>query len=405
VVARIFGVSLQACQQDINVNRSAWTEKAALMDMKAYSNNLSLGNTRRTLRSDDFDTDEAWEAWRRLETPALSQIMLEIVQSNPSELAKTTSGPSPITARPQSLQQSSAHPYHDLSRSSTSSDASSSMYGFDHPVDMGNFDVSSPAADDTRDTPYTYIPPDPRVYFRHVVEKCLSYDLSDPDALPMDIPGADPTVLLSKSSLDLLSECCARWRIPQFSRSILFLDVVRKFYQDQDIDLVTLDAAWLYAKGATDFDWRTWTIADQNLYRQILSSIHDNLLRDLYDLLQHAFDPKAKPIGRVMYILNQHIYEDPLFTSGNLESYIEQLKEGLRGRASEVLREIVSELPQDRNELDPFHLVELTQKIIKLAEKISKRFKEPIMEYVLADLRLPIFCVFFIVTILTWKSI
>jgi len=404
VVARTFGVSLQTCQQDINANRSAWTEKAALMDMKAYSNNLSLGNTRRTLRSDDFDTDEAWEAWRKLETPALSQIMLGIVQSNPSELAKTTSGPSPITARPQSLQQNSSYPYHDLSRSSTSSDASSSMYGFDHPVDMGNFDVSSPAADDTLDTPYTYIPPDSRVYFRHVVEKCLSYDLRDPDALPMDIPGADPTVLLSKNSLDLLSECCARWRIPQFSRSILFLDAVRKLYQDQEIDLVTLDAAWLYAKGATDFDWRTWTIADQNLYRQILSSIHDNLLRDLYDLLQHAFDPKSKPVGRVMYILNEHVYEDPLFTSGNLESYVEQLKEGLRSRASEVLKEIVSELPQDRNELDPFHLVELTQKIIKLAEKISKRFKEPIMGYVLVDLRLLIFVRFYFILFYSYYS-
>ncbi|PWW75671.1 hypothetical protein C7212DRAFT_282163 [Tuber magnatum] len=379
IVARIFGVSLQTCQQDINTNKSVWTEKAALMDMKAYSNKLSLGNTGRTLRSEDFDTDEAWEAWRKLETPALSQIMLAIVQSNPSELVKTTSGPSPITTRPQSLQQSSAYPYHDLSRSSTSSDAPSSMYGYDHPVDMGNFDVSSPVADDILDTPYTYIPPDPRAYFRHVVEKCLSYDLQDPDALPMDVPGADPTVLLSKGSLDILSECCTRWRIPQFSSSILFLDVVRKFYQDQDIDLVTLDTAWLYAKGATDFDWRTWTIADQNLYRQILLSIHDSLLRDLYDLLQHAFDPRAKPVGRVMYILNQHIYEDPLFTSTGLESYIEQLKEGLRNRAFEVLGEIVSELPQDKNELDPFHLVELTQKIIKLAEKVNKRFKEPIM--------------------------
>lgn len=384
-VARVFSTGLQFCQQDINRNKAAWTEQAALLDMKAYSNNLSLGNTRRTLRSDDFDTDEAWEAWRKLETPALSQLMLAIVQANPAELARTTSTQSPATYR-QSMQPSAySAPYRDFSRSSTSSnttsDASSSIYGYEQPVDMDGYNVASPTtADDTLDTPYTYIPPDPRAYYRHVVQKCLTSDLQDPDAK-----------LLAKSSLDLLNECCTRWRIPQFSRAILFLDVIRKFYQEQEIDLNTLDAAWEYAKESADFDWHTWTIADQNMYRQILSSVHDNLLRELYQLLQHAFDSKTKPTGLVMYILDQHIYEDPLFTSSNMESYIEQLKVGLRNRAEQVLEEIIGGLPQDKDGLDPFHLVELTQKIVKLAEKISKRFKEPIMGYVFNSLLFRIF--------------
>lgn len=383
VVSKVFNVPLATCQTDINVNKAAWTEKAALQDMKTYSNFLSLANTRRTLRSDDFDTDEAWEAWRKTETPALSQLMLAIVQSNPTELAKTTSGQPPGGIRNSVHSSISYSMPSDLTRSSSHSTSASdaSMYSFDQPVDMESFGLTPGSPTDaTIDTPYTYIPPDPRTYYRAVVDKCLAYDLHDPDLQPVELPGSDGLVsLISKSSLDLLTECGLRWRIPQFSRMVLFLDVIRSKYQDSEIDLVTLDIAFMYAKTAALFDWQTWTIADQNMMRQILSSAHDTLLRELYDILQHAFDQKAVPVGRVMWILDKHIYDDPLFTATNMDSYADQLTEGLRFRAGEVVEELMADLPKDRSELDPFHVVELTQKVVKLAEKISKRFKEPVM--------------------------
>lgn len=382
VVSKVFDLPLATCQTDINMNKATWTEKAALQDMKAYSNFLSLGNTRRTLRSDDFDTDEAWETWRKTETPTLSQLMLAIVQSNPTELAKTTSGQASGGIR-NSVYASSAYSMpSDLTRSSSHSTSASdaSMYSFDQPVDMEALGLTSGSPADTLDTPYTYIPPDPRTYYRAVANKCLAYDLNDPDLQPVELPGSDsPVSLISKSSLDLLAECGSRWRIPLFSRMVLFLDVIRTKYQDSEVDLVTLDTAFMYAKTAALFDWRTWTIPDQNMLRQILSSIHDTLLRELYDILQHAFDQKAVPVGTVMWILDKHVYDDPLFTATNMDSYADQLKEGLRSRAAEIVAELMADLPQDRSELDPFHVVELAQKVVKLTEKISKRFKEPVM--------------------------
>ncbi|KAH8150036.1 uncharacterized protein LAJ45_05722 [Morchella importuna] len=374
VVAKVFNIPLATCQQDINMNKAAWTEKAALQDLKTYNNFLSLGNTRRTLRSDDFDTDEAWETWRKSEGPALSQLMLAIVQSNPTELSKTTSG-QPSSGMRNSIPSSVSYSIPgDLARPS-------SISSFDQPVDMEALGLSpSSPTDSTLDTPYTYIPPDPRSYYRAVAERCFTYDINDPDLQPIELPGSeDPVSLISKSSLELLAECGLRWRVPLSSRIILFMDVIRSKYQDSEIDLSILDTAFTYAKNATSFEWPTWTLSDQNMFRQILSAVHDTLLRELYDILQHAFDAKARPVASVMWILDQHIYDDPLFTPGDMDSYVDQLKEGLKIRAGEVMEELMRDLPQDRSELDPFHVVELTQKVVKLAEKISKRFKQPVL--------------------------
>ncbi|KAL7275660.1 hypothetical protein RUND412_001393 [Rhizina undulata] len=383
LVSRIYSVPLSTCQQDIDRNRAVWTERAALQDMKAYTNHLNLNN-KMTLRSEDFDTEEAFEAWRKAETPVLSQMMLAIVQSNPTELAKTTSNS--VTSSHHRYNSSISYSMSaDMLRSPVSSTPISehASFKFDQPVDMESLNLNSGSADDAAEKPYTYIPAEPRVFLRHIVEKCLSYDLQDPELQPAEIPGVDgPVRLLSKSSVELLNEICARWRVPLFSRLVIFLDVIRSKYQEAQIDLTTLDIAFIYVKASLEVDWTHWTIADQNLYRQVLSVVHDSLLRELYDILQHAFDAKKVPTGEVQWILDKHIYEDPLFTVSDMDSYIEQLKEGLRSKAQEIADEIIRDLPEEKDQLDPLHVIELTQKVLKLAEKIQKRFPQPIMSHV-----------------------
>src|SRR5215469_9599786 len=87
-VSRVFAVPYNQVQDDINRHKGIWTEKAALQDLKIYQASLSL-NTRRTLKSEDFDTEEAYESWKKAETADISQMILAIIQSN-LELAKTT---------------------------------------------------------------------------------------------------------------------------------------------------------------------------------------------------------------------------------------------------------------------------------------------------------------------------
>jgi hypothetical protein len=390
-VARIFGLTNTMVQSDIDKNKSIWTEKAIVADLKAYSSNLNL-NTKRTLNSDDFDLQEAFETWKKAEIADISQMMLSIVQSNP-ELAKSTPGGSLPQLSPQPNGSGSQESvYLELSRRLSDPSMENSSYVFDQPVDMSSLnlnDSNNELSGNGADTSYTFIPPDPRAWYRFVLQQAFSYDMQN---RPPDAEASSN--LLSKQSRDLLNELCLRWRIPPFSQMVLFLDVIREKYMDQDIDLDTLDAAFNFVKEAPKntkpahnthhplsslTDVEKWTIADFALNRQILSSIHDTLLRDLYETLQHCYESKPPSISPVMLILKDHIYSDPQFSKSpdELDRYSIQLREGLKAKAQDVYREYLhNEIPLVQDEWEFYHIIQLGKAITKLADRVKKRYKK-----------------------------
>ncbi|RAL63192.1 hypothetical protein DID88_004271 [Monilinia fructigena] len=322
VTAPIFGMSNAEVQTDIDLNKNIWTESAALNDLKSYQHCLNA-NTKRTLRSEDFDVDEGYQAWKRAEIPELSAMISEILQARP-DLVKASSKNGALPPLPP-------------------------------------LTVPSPGADD-------------QAYA----------DLARTIAIP-----------LSKQSLELLTELCVRWRIPQFSRLILFLDVASQKFLDQEIGLDELDSAFEFIKNPpsepkrahththsaslSSFDHNHWTIHDFALYRQILTNLHDALLRDLYDLLQHCYEAKPPSPGPVLLILETHIKSDPLFSTspGGYNAYVEQLVEGLKSKAAEVYREYLeAEVPQNQEEWEFFHVVQLGKSVVKLCERIQKRYRK-----------------------------
>ncbi|KAF2093515.1 hypothetical protein NA57DRAFT_48383 [Rhizodiscina lignyota] len=403
-VQRIFRKEYDDVQADIIAYKSIWTEKAALQDLKMYQTNLALNN-KKTLSSDDFDTEDAYEAWRKAEVADLSQMMLAIVQSN-MELAKETSSASlpqfkaanGVTSPPPGSE------FSELSRKVTEPDNSSS-YVIDQPVDMSGYSSTEQSNGNgfSDDDPYTYIPPDPRAYYRLVLKEAFTFDLRDSELQPSEATSETPALkLLSKHSTELLSEIALRWRIPQFSRPVLFLDVVREKYQHEEISLDTLDAAFLYVKEPQHqqdlkksgnraslmalshlqeslFDWHKWMVKDYALHISNYTALRDNLLRDLFGLILQCYDSKAPDIGPVMYILNEHINADPLF-SDKAEppaSYTMELKEALQERAFEVYQDMVRKLvPDVREECEFYHIIELGKAVVKLCEKIQKRYRK-----------------------------
>ena len=238
VVGRIFNTSPDQIQSDIDRHKPVWTEKAALQDLKTYQTLLNL-DSKKTLRSDDFDLEEAYDQWRKAETPDLSQMMLAIVQANP-ELAKTTNAHHhPQLSNPASLTNIDSS-YSDASRKMFE-ESDGSSYVFDQPVDMS---AMSPATEKSRqsslideDHTFTFIPPEPRAYYRFILSSALIHDLRDEELHSADGAGAASNALLSKQSAELLNELCLRWRIPYVSRMVLFLDVVREKFLDQEISL------------------------------------------------------------------------------------------------------------------------------------------------------------------------
>jgi hypothetical protein len=386
VVSRMFSVSYSDVQADINRFKSTWTEKAALQDLKTYQAHLSL-MTKKTLNSDDFDLEEAHEAWKHQEIPDISQMILAILQSSP-ELAKSSPGGSVPQFKP--------HSTLDPGYSASQNPENGSSYVIDQPVDVSGLNING----DDDGTSYTFIPSDPRNYYRAILKEALTYDLADEQLQASEATGETPGMkLLSKQSAELLNEIAVRWRLPPSSRLILLLDVIREKYINQEISLDTLDAAFNYIKEPppppTDkkshrmshvpvpqdalFDRSRWTIHDYSLNQQILQSLNDALLRELFELLMHVFDNKAPAVGPIMYILENHIYDDPGFTGTpeDLDQFAEQLKQGLKQKAADVYGELLAKhIPETKEEWEFFHVIELGRAVVKLCEKIQKRYRK-----------------------------
>lgn len=381
-VAKVFGMTLAQAQSDIDKHKAVWTEKAALQDLKTYQAHLNL-QTRKTLSRDDFETDEAYENWKKSEGPDLSQMVLAIVQSNP-ELAKSSPGSLP--------QFNSASNDGGLSRTS-SGGTDRTSYVIDQPVDLSSLSLGGSDGDEESDT-YTFIPSDPRAVYRFVLSQTLAHDLRDREIEATQATSDTPPMkLLSKQSTEMLNEICLRWRIPNFSRIVLFLDVVQTKFVDDEIDLNTLDSAFTFAKetppgegrskrssfmASSVFDRRKWTVHDLQTMQQLLSKIHEALLRELYDVMMDCFEAKPRPIGPVMYVLEHHIQMDPSYTEDpeDIDRFSSYVQDGLAQKATEKYQSLLGQfVPVAQESWQPDNVIQLGDAISKLAQKIQKRYR------------------------------
>lgn len=314
-------------------------------------------------------------------------MMLAIVQSN-LDLAKNTPGILP-QFKPGANGQVPDVDTEILSRRSSDPEQSSS-YVIDQPVDMSALDINGDTEAGAKlddGTPYMFIPPEPRAYYRTVLKEALTYDLRSATG---DAAEAGPARILSKKSTDLLSEIGLRWRVPFVSRLILFLDVIREKFADREIDLDTLDAAFEYVKLpalaekrkvdiATISDRNKWTIADFVLNQQILNSIHDTILRDLFEQLSNCYESSPPNIGPMMTVLENHIYDNPSFsrTMEDLDNFAYSLQDVLQQKAREHYERLFQkEIQRNNSQLEFFHIIQLGKAVLKFANKIQKRYSK-----------------------------
>ena len=378
VVAKIFGLRNSQVQSDLNRHKDQWSPREALQDLKNYQTHLNL-STGKTLCPDNFETDEAYEAWKKGEGPDLSQMMLAIVQSNP-ELAKSTPGGS----LPQ---------FNPSAASEFSPVAENSSYVINQPVDMSSLSISDSQSQLGDSGVYTFIPPDARHFYRFILAQAASHDLQDRLLNPSEATSETPSMkLLSQQSTELLNEIGLRWRIPTFSRAVLFLDVFGEKYVEQEIDLETLDAAFSFVKeptveknkrssfvASTIWDRSKWTTADIDTVRHVLSSVHEALLRQLYEAMMHCYDTKIPPIGAVLYVIECHVEEDPGFipNAEHREQFRTFAYNGLVEKAKEVYQGYLDkEIPPEQESWEFYHVIQLGKAMLKLCQRIQKRYKK-----------------------------
>jgi hypothetical protein len=386
VVASIFGLSFSEVQAEIDEKRHIWTEEAALKDLKSYQLRLNA-NMPGALRTEDFDVDDSFLEWKKNETPHLSQMMLDILTAKP-ELAKTSTGPrdKPLPGRPQSLY-TEDQAYSDLSRAISSGD--------DGGLSMDpSFALDSLSLSDTGgiravgESLYTFIPPNPRSFYKYILQQAMSFDQIHAD------PELDYQPL-SKHSMDLMVELCVRWRIPQFTRLIALLEVAARKFLDQEIVAEELDTVFDFIKGPQpehkkpphiqhhsaslpEISPSAWTMHDLAAYQHTLYSLFDSLLRELYDLMEQCYDTKAPNISAVMFILENHISADPNFSprADTLTEFAGHLGQALRHRAIDMYRQnMQKEIPAHKEEWDFLHVVKLGKSVTKLCDRIRKRYR------------------------------
>ena len=149
----------------------------------------------------------------------------ELAKSNPSDRGQSATG-----ARPGSLY-SVTNPGSNRPRHLESISISSQSF----PGDLDGLIGSDDEGSGSSGNQFTYIPPNPRKYYKKLIEKCVEHDLRAMHTLPEDQEVS--LGILSPGHLDVINECALRWRIMQSYRVSCFLDVIKYKYEREEVPL------------------------------------------------------------------------------------------------------------------------------------------------------------------------
>ena len=110
---------------------------------------------------------------------------------------------------------------------------------------------------------FTYIPPNPKKYYKRLLELCLDRDLAamhDPNVNDDDQVSLG---ILSPSYIELINECALRWRIPQTYRAACFLDLIKHLYERNEVPLDCVpEALGGISKVMNEISFDKWNIND-----------------------------------------------------------------------------------------------------------------------------------------------
>ncbi|KAI0078393.1 hypothetical protein K474DRAFT_1744807 [Panus rudis PR-1116 ss-1] len=387
--AGLFKLPEVELQREIDELSKYCTEKAALNDLKTCLKNINAGAPFPG-RREDFDSEAAWQHWRTLETSHLSQLMVVMVQFNP-ELAKSTpSDALPATAtsssggRPGSVYSyaSQRESYYATSRhasiSSRNSITSAAFYSKN--PDAAGEEV---AGDD--DLPvghhFTYIPPNPRKYYKRLLEICIAADL---EAMLSPAVGDDDEVslgILSPSHIELINECALRWRIGQPYRAVCFLDIVKQFYERNEVPLECIPEA-LHTIGRVmhEIEFEKWPTQDCDYLAQVYGGLFSIFLSCLY----HAMDalPNLKPTEIAPYLqILETVRDSGLLSRFDVDvtARIQDVQDQIRSVAARAYDEKNRELHSAPGVNRALPLLFMTDELEKWAKLLDKRFPEPLL--------------------------
>ena len=202
--------------------------------------------------------------------------MLIMAQSNP-ELAKSTPADvlpaTQATTRPLSTytQFDSTTLSHHASISSRRS-----VFGKIEPS-YDNDDLAPSPSEGDEDIPvghhFTFIPPNPKKFYKRLVEYCLIADLEVMLSPEVDDNDEVSLGILSHVHIVLIDECATRWRIGDTYRVTCFLDLVKQFYERNDVPMECIpEALQNVNKVAQEAEVSLWPTQDVRLAFRLAES-------------------------------------------------------------------------------------------------------------------------------------
>ncbi|GJJ09370.1 hypothetical protein Clacol_003592 [Clathrus columnatus] len=368
-VATLFGKSQQDVQRDINVMRKVCTEK-----------NINAG-VAFPGRREDFESESAYHTWKTTETTQLSQLMVFMIQFNP-ELAKSNPGDSisissmsTPTTRPDSL--------YSLPGGSGLSSRPGSI---SNRHSLGSVNVLDSMAETVREDDeipvghnFTFIPSNPKKFYKRLVERCVEADLEAMASLPEDQEVS--LGILSARNLEVLNECALRWRIPQSYRVTCFLDIVRYMYEREEVPVECIpEAMQLIQRTLQETDISRWSKGDVEYLSTVYKALFDFFLGSIYHSLDSLFTLKRDDIALPLSILDQ-ICNGPIFDrlGVDLKAQIDVLADRVQINSVHEYTERSNEMNSQPGVNRALPILFMSDELEKRAKLLDKRFPEPLL--------------------------
>lgn len=199
--------------------------------------------------------------WRQLETTHLQQLVMIMVQFNP-ELAKSAASESSLSYQTQNVRPGSLYSPYESGETASRHTSVSSRHSYLE--NGGNSDTYVDGDDDIQvGHHFTFIPPHPKKFYKKLLEHCLLADLEKMLSPEVDDNDEVSLGILSAPHIELLNECALRWRIGHPYRVATFLELVKQFYERNDVPLeVVPDALQNVTKVIHDIEFENWPVQD-----------------------------------------------------------------------------------------------------------------------------------------------
>ncbi|CAO3615559.1 unnamed protein product [Cunninghamella echinulata] len=306
------------------------TQSAFMHDLKKCINNVHT-NQPFPGKSDDFGDRLAYEAWQKKEVKQLSELLKTLTLLDPNL----------------------------------------SMNG-DQDSNILNGSRASYAQDSKAG--FIYIPNDPKTYFKLLMNMCIDYDTNV-------IPESEraKTSVISQQSDELLRECWRTWRLSQPFRAILYVEIVKKRYDQHIFDIDDIrDALRSLDKCIKENEINGWTMVDRANLLWIYEGLEHTFVRELAKALSEYWKINVDWVFDIVYMLDR-IYDDPLYLEKypNPHQKFKDLEVSIEGAAVERWRTLEKTCRKSDDDLT--NLLTMADKLIKeLVPLATKKFKSPI---------------------------